>query len=181
MSKWYVVHVLSANEDKVKRSIEDLRHTEVLGSHVEEVLLPTEKVAEMKKGKQSVREKKIWPGYLLVRMEMSDEAWHMVKGVNGVIDFLGGQHPSPLTDAEVHKLLGDLEEKKDTVMQKHRFQIGDRVKISEGVFVNFIGSVVETNEERGRLSVMVSIFGRDTRVDDLEYWQVEEVEEEVES
>ncbi len=180
MSNWFVLHVLSTHEAKIKRAIEDLQKNDEHGKCIEEVLLPMEKVAEIKKGQQSVSEKKIWPGYILVRMEMTDDGWHLIKNVNGVIEFLGGQHPTPLTENEVMELLEALEEKKDTVTQKQRFSISDSVKITEGVFINFVGTVVETNEERGRLSVMVSIFGRDTRVDDLEYWQVEEFEGEIE-
>ncbi|MFN0065152.1 MAG: transcription termination/antitermination NusG family protein, partial [Chlamydiales bacterium] len=116
-----------------------------------------------------------WPGYVLIKMTMTDEAWQYVKGTSGVIDFLGGEKPTALSDQEVHEILSDLESKQGEVTQKHKFNVGDRVKINEGVFVNFIGTVVEVFHEKGRLSAMVSIFGRDTRVDDLEFWQVEEL------
>ena len=124
---------------------------------------------------KKVTEKRIWPGYLLVRMKMTDESWHFVKDTNGVIDFLGGQKPSPLTQIEVDEILRELEEKKEEITHKHKLNPGDKVKITEGVFVNFIGTILEVNHDKGRVSVMVSIFGRDTRVDDLEFTQIEEI------
>lgn len=141
---------------------------------LEEVLLPTENVLEVKKGEQKVSEKRIWPGYVLVKMELTDESWQYVKSTTGVIDFLGGEKPTALSEREVNEILQDLESKRGEVTQKHQFNVGDRVKITDGVFVNFIGTVVEVFHDKGRLSAMVSIFGRDTRVDDLEFWQVEE-------
>ncbi len=114
-------------------------------------------------------------GISSVKMEFTDESWEYVKNVPGVIDFLGGEKPAPLTDKEINKILQELEDSKKGVVQKHKVDVGDRVKITDGVFVNFIGTVTEVNHEKGRLSVMVSIFGRDTRVDDLEFWQVEQM------
>jgi transcriptional antiterminator NusG len=112
-------------------------------------------------------------------MELTDEWWCYVKNTTGVIDFLGGKVPTSLTESEVQEILRDLEDKKQKVTRKHKFDVGDRVKIVDGVFVNFIGTVTEVFHEKGRLSVLVSIFGRDTRVDDLEFIQVEEASEEV--
>ena len=114
----------------------------------------------------------MWPGYLLVKMNLDEEAWAYVKDTTGVIDFLGGENPTPLTEKEVADIMQELEERKKGIVQKHKVDVGDKVKITDGVFVNFIGTVTEVNHEKGRLSVMVSIFGRDTRVDDLEFWQV---------
>jgi transcriptional antiterminator NusG len=136
---------------------------------------------EVKKGEQKISEKRIWPGYVLIKMTLSDDSWQFVKNTPGVIDFLGGEKPTSLTDQEVNSILKELEEKKTGVTQKHKIEAGDRVKINDGVFVNFIGTVLEVFQDKGRLSVMVSIFGRDTRVDDLEFWQVEEVGPEAES
>nr|WP_269474209.1 transcription termination/antitermination NusG family protein [Candidatus Protochlamydia amoebophila] len=113
-------------------------------------------------------------------MNLSDESWQYVKNTNGVIDFLGGDKPTPLTDFEVGEILKDLEDKKRKITQKHKFEVGDRVKITDGVFVNFIGTVTEVFHDKGRLSVLVSIFGRDTRVDDLEFVQVEEISDDAE-
>ena len=113
-------------------------------------------------------------------MVLNDDIWSLIKNTNGVIDFLGGEKPLALTDKEVEEILQELEERKKGVVQKHKIEVGDKVKITDGVFVNFVGTVLEVNHEKGRLSVMVTIFGRDTRVDDLEFWQVEEVTSETE-
>lgn len=173
--KWYVVQVFTSQEKKVKKAIEEFKESSGMTGVIEDILLPTEKVMEVKQGEHKVSEKRIWPGYVLIKMTLTDESWQYVKGTTGVIDFLGGDKPTSLSDAEVEDILRDLEEKKQKVSQKHKFEVGDRVKINDGVFVNFIGKVSEVFHDKGRLSVMVSIFGRDTRVDDLEFWQVEEV------
>ncbi len=174
---WYVVQVLSSQEKKVKRTIEENCQTAGLEELVEEVLLPTENVSEVKKGERKVSEKRIWPGYLLIRMQLTDDTWSFVKETNGVINFLGGEKPCPLSDAEVETLLSDLASKKENITEKYHFQVGDAVKVTDGVFVNFTGVISEIFPDKGRVSVLVSIFGRETRVDDLEFWQVEEVTE----
>lgn len=174
-TKWYVVQVFTAQEKKVKKALEEYRESSGLGDLLEEILIPTENVMEVKKGEQKVTEKRIWPGYVLIKMALTDESWQYVKSTSGVIDFLGGEKPTSLTDKEVEEILSDLANKKSGVTQKHKFQTGDRVKINDGVFINFIGTVTDVFQDKGRLSVLVSIFGRDTRVDDLEFWQVEEV------
>lgn len=173
MFKWYVVQVLSSQEKKAKKALEDNRVLHGVSEFIESVVLPTENVSEVKHGQQRIVEKRLWPGYLLIRMELNDKSWMYVKNTSGVVDFLGGETPNELTDAEVDELLKDVESRKTKVSSKHKFEVGDRVKITDGVFVNFVGSVIEVFPERGRLSVLVSIFGRDTRVDDLEFWQVE--------
>lgn len=178
MQKWYVVQVFSSQEKKVKKALEDFREQKGLKDFIEEILLPTENVSEVKNGQQIVVEKRLWPGYLLVKMNFNDDTWEFVKNTPGVVDFLGGEKPTALTDREVQEILSDLEDKKQKVTQKHKFQVGDNVKITDGVFVNFTGTVSEVFHDKGRLSVVVSIFGRDTRVDDLEFSQVEEVMEE---
>jgi transcription termination/antitermination protein NusG len=180
MHKWYVVQVLSTHEKKVKKALEEQREMKGMADLIEEVMLPTENVSEVKKGQQRVVEKRLWPGYLLVKMTMNDDSWQYVKNTAGVIEFLGGDKPTALSDREVTEILKDLEDKKRKVTQKHKFEVGDRVKITDGVFVNFIGTVSEVFHDKGRLSVLVSIFGRDTRVDDLEFTQVEEISEEAE-
>jgi len=174
MHKWYVVQVISGQEKKAKRSIEDYRDVKGMTDLIDQVLIPTENVSEVKKGQQKVSEKRIWPGYLLVKMVLNEESWAYIKDAMCVLDFLGGETPTALSDHEVNEILRDLEEKKKGVVQKHKFEIGDKVKITDGVFVNFIGTVTEVFHDKGRLSVLVSIFGRDTRVDDLEFWQVEQ-------
>jgi len=175
MNKWYVLQVISGHEKKIKKMLEENLKSKGMEGLIEEILVPTEKVQEVKKGEQKITEKKLWPGYMLIKMNLTDESWSYVKGTTSVIDFLGGAAPSALSDKEVEEILKELEEKKEKVVQKHKFEVGDTVKITEGVFVNFIGTVTEINHEKGKLSVLVLIFGRDTRVDDLEFWQVEQV------
>lgn len=175
MFKWYVVQVFTAQEKKVKKALEDFKESAGMSDFIQEIVLPIENVMEVKKGEQRVVEKFIWPGYLLIKMHMTDESWLYVKNNPGVVEFLGGGTPQALSEEEVRNILKDIEEKKSGVVQKHKFDVGSRVKINDGVFVNFMGVVSEVFHDKGRLSVMVSIFGRETRVDDLEFWQVEEV------
>jgi transcription termination/antitermination protein NusG len=175
MHKWYVVHVLSSHEKKVKKALEEQREMKGMSPFLDKVILPIENVSEVKKGQQLVVEKKLWPGYLLVKMEFNEESWSYVKNTPGVIEFLGGDKPTSLSETEVEGILKDLEDKRQRVTQKHKFQVGDRVKIIDGVFVNFIGTITDVFHDKGRLSVLVSIFGRDTRVDDLEFFQVEAI------
>ena len=174
MYKWYVIQVISGQEKRVKKALEENREKKGMSELVQDILLPTENVAEVKAGQQKVSEKKLWPGYILVKMNLTDDAWMYVKDTNGVLDFLGGEKPTPLGQHEIDEILKDLEEKKKGVVPKHNIVPGDKVKITDGVFVNFIGTVSEVFHDKGRLSVMVSIFGRETRVDDLEFWQVEQ-------
>lgn len=181
MHNWYVLQVFSTHEKKVKKALEEQRELKGVDKFVEKVLLPIENVSEVKKGKQVVVEKRLWPGYLLVQMALNDDSWHYVKSTPGVIDFLGGDKPTALSDSEVQGILHDLENKKQTVTHKHKFNVGDRVKITDGVFVNFTGTVTNVFHEKGRVSVLVSIFGRETRVDDLEFTQIEEVAEDAET
>ena len=173
MHKWYVVQVISGLEKRVKKTIEENSEAKGMSELIESILVPTENVAEVKRGEQRISEKKLWPGYILVNMNLTDDSWMFVRNTNGVLGFLGGEHPTPLTQYEIDDILKDLEEKKKGVVQKHNIAAGDKVKIIDGVFINFIGTVTEVFHEKGRLSVMVSIFGRETRVDDLEFWQVE--------
>ncbi|KPK32738.1 MAG: antitermination protein NusG [Chlamydiae bacterium SM23_39] len=175
MHKWYVVQVISGKEKRVKKAIDDNKEDAGMKDLVEDIVVPSEMVSEVKMGEQKITEKRIWPGYILVKMVLNDESWDFIKKINGVVGFLGGKNPTPLSEKEISELMRYLEEKKEKVVHKHKVEIGDTVKIIDGVFVNFIGTVIEVNREKGRVSVMVSIFGRDTRVDDLEFWQVEEL------
>lgn len=174
-NKWYVVQVLSGQEKKVKKTMDENLSSSAIKDSIEQILVPTENVAEVKGGQQRISEKKLWPGYIFVKMQLSDDTWMFIKNCNGVIGFLGGEKPTPLTDREVEEILKDLMSKKGEIVQKHNIQVGDKVKIIDGVFVNFTGVVNEVFHDKGRLSVMVSIFGRETRVDDLEFWQVEQL------
>lgn len=178
--KWYVLQVYSAQEKKVKQALEDHKDFKEMDEFLEQVLLPIENVSEVKGGQQKVVEKRLWPGYLMIKMNLTDEAWLYVKKTAGVIDFLGGDKPTALSDREIEEILKDLQDKKQKVIQKHKFEVGDKVKIIDGVFVNFMGTVQEVFHDKGRLSVLVSIFGRETRVDDLEFVQVEEITDDAE-
>jgi len=180
MHKWYVVQVISGQEKKVKKAIEENRESKGMAELIDSVLVPVENIAEVKRGQQRVSEKKLWPGYILVKLNLTDDCWMYVRNTNGVLGFLGGEKPTPLAQVEVDEIMRDLEEKKKGVVQKHNITSGDKVKITDGVFVNFIGTVQEVFHDKGRLSVLVSIFGRETRVDDLEFWQVEQVSAESE-
>ena len=175
MHKWYVIQAVSGQEKKVKKALVDNRETKGMIELVEDVLVPSENVAEVKGGQQRVLEKRMWPGYVLIKMTLTDDSWMYVKNTNGVLNFLGGDPPTPLSEREVDEILNELAQKKDDVVHKHKINVGDKVKITDGVFVNFTGNVIELFHEKGRLSVMVSIFGRETRVDDLEFWQVEQI------
>lgn len=178
MHKWYVVQVLSGQEKRAKRNLDDLKEMGGVTDLIEEVIIPSENVAEVKDGEQRVTEKKIWPGYLLVKMVLNDDSWGYVKNTQGVLGFLGGERPQPLDEQEVQELLSDLQEKAVTITHKHQFEVGDHVKIIDGFFVNFAGQVTDVNLEKGRISVRVNIFGRDTKVDDLEFTQVEHLADE---
>ena len=140
-SKWYVVQAMSGHEKKVKRALEEGRENAGMTAAIEEIVVPTENVAEVKRGEQRVSEKRLWPGYVLVRMSLTDDAWQYIKNTNGVIGFLGGGKPTPLTDQEVGEILQEIQDKKEGVVQKHNIQVGDLVKIVDGVFVNFVGHV----------------------------------------
>lgn len=180
MHSWYVVQVFSSHEKKVKKALEEQVDLHSMRELIDQIVIPTENVSEMRRGQQHVVEKRLWPGYILIKMLMTEESWEYVKQTPGVVGFVGGNfpHTKHLSEQEVAAILADLESKKQTVTQKHKFEVGDRVKIVEGVFVNFIGTISHVFHDKGRLSVMVSIFGRDTRVDDLEFHQVEEVQDE---
>jgi transcriptional antiterminator NusG len=181
MHKWYVIQVLSTHENKVKKALEDQKMLKGMSDFIAEVIVPTENVSEVKNGQQKIVTKRIWPGYILVKLILTDDSWQYVKNIQGVIEFLGGETPTALTEDEVAQILSELEKKKKSVTQKHKFKIGDNVKVVEGVFVNFMGTVMEVFPEKGTVSVNVSIFGRETRVDDLEFSQIEEVTEGSES
>ena len=159
---------------KLRETIEENKSTQGVGEFIEEIIIPTENVSEVKKGQQKISEKKIWPGYILIKMILNDQAWTFINQTNDILGFLGGAEPTSLTETEVEAILVDLSEKKKGVVQKHKVEIGDTIKIIDGVFINFQGTILEVNHEKGRLSANVSIFGRDTRVDDLEFWQVEQ-------
>ncbi len=177
--QWFVLHTLTGQEAKVKDSIERRRDPEGLRDEIEEVLIPTEKVSEVKKGVKTTTTRKFFPGYVLVRMSLYDEhrrlsekVWYFIRETPGVIGFIGGEKPAPLRPEEVEVLLYQVEEKKEKVKPKVVYAVGETVKINDGPFMNFTGVVEEVDASRGRLKVSVAIFGRSAPVE-LEFWQVE--------
>ncbi len=170
---WYVIHVYSGFEKKVADSIREQADQSAMGELFEEVLVPVEEVVEMRRGAKVAAERKFFPGYVLVKMEMSDETWHLVKNTPKVTGFLGsGSHPSPVPQAEVDRILQQVQEGIERPKPSVTFEIGEQVRVSDGPFTSFSGFVEEVDEERARLKVAVSIFGRATPVE-LEYSQVE--------
>lgn len=170
---WYVIHTQTGQELKVKGVIDSKIELGVLHEEVCEVLVPTERVAEIRGGKKQISERKFFPGYLLVRMRMTDESWHLVRTTPGVTGFIGaGRRPIPLSEDEVGEILRQTQERKDKPTPRVTFQKGEGVRVTEGPFTNFSGAVEEVNLNRGKVKVMVSIFGRQTPVE-LEFWQIE--------
>lgn len=170
--KWYVVHTLSGQEQKVKEQLDRRVGMEAMQDRVASVLVPIENVAEVRGGKKKITKRKFFPGYILVEMEMNEETWYLVKTTPGVIGFVGAGTPVPLQDVEVENILRQIEEKKEKVKPKVSFEKGEVVKVNDGPFVNFSGTIETLDPDRGKLKVMVTIFGRATPVE-LEYWQVE--------
>jgi len=169
---WYVVHTLSGQEEKVKKSLEYKIKMEEMGEKIIQVLIPTENVSEVKDGKKRITERKFFPGYILVEMEMDDDVWYFIKNINGIIGFVGGGKPVPLIDEEVENIKLQIEDRKRSIKPKIAFEKGEVVKIKEGPFVNFSGMIEEIEPDRGKLRVMITIFGRATPLE-LEYSQVE--------
>ncbi|MDP2167862.1 MAG: transcription termination/antitermination protein NusG [Thermodesulfovibrionales bacterium] len=171
--KWYVVHTYSGFETKVKQSIEKQIEKKGLGDRITQVLVPTEKVIDLKKGKRKETEKKFFPGYILVEMELDDETWHLVRNIPKVSGFVGGTSPVPIPAEEVEMVLQQIE-KGPSMQVKTQFGRGDEVRIIDGPFSNFTGHVEEVDADHARLRVLVSIFGRPTPVE-LNFFQVEKV------
>jgi transcriptional antiterminator NusG len=169
--RWYVVHTYSGRENKVKDTIERMIRNSEMQDQFGKVLVATEEVAEMKKGKKKVSQRKLFPSYILIEMEMSDEAWGMIENVPGVTHFVGeGKKPFPIPKKEVDRILGRMV-KKEGVVPEVPYTIGEHVKVVDGPFTDFSGIVDEINPERGKLKVLVSIFGRETPVE-LDFLQV---------
>ena len=173
--RWYVIHTLTGQEDKVRTTLQKSVEAGQFGGSIGQVLVPMEKVSEVKGGKKKISERRVFPGYVLVQMSLSDETWYMIKSTPGVAGFVGsGVRPIPLRDEEVTQILTSAQEKMEKPIPKVIFEKGEGVRITEGPFNNFNGTVEEINPEKGKLKVMVTIFGRSTPVE-LEYWQVEKV------
>ncbi len=173
--RWYVVHVYSGFENKVAETIKEQAEKKKLADKIEEVLVPVEEVVEVKKGEKIATQRKFFPGYILVKMEMTDAAWHLVRDTPKVSGFLGGKEgPSPVRQAEVDRIIKQVKEGVDRPKPTISFEIGESVRVCDGPFTSFTGLVEEVDEEKTRLKVSVSIFGRATPVE-LEYTQVEKV------
>ena len=175
MKKWYIIHTLSGVEDKVKANLVAKITSRSLQELIDDIIVPTEQVSEVRKGKRKVLERKFFPGYLLIHMEMNDQTWLFVKKTPGVTSFIGAKRePSSISDEEVGCITRKAEETQEKPLPKVAFEKGESVRIIEGAFVNFNGEVEEVNSSKGKLKVSVSIFGRSTPVE-LEFWQVEKI------
>jgi transcriptional antiterminator NusG len=173
--RWYVVHVYSGFERKVAQSIREQAHQKGLADMIAEVLVPTEEVVELRRGAKVNAERKFLPGYVLIKMEMNDETWHLVKNTPKVTGFLGAKgKPAPIPESEINHVQTQVKEGIERPKPAIIFEVGEQVRVSDGPFTSFNGMVEEVDEEKGRLKVAVSIFGRATPVE-LEYSQVEKV------
>jgi len=173
--RWYVVHVYSGFEKKIATHIKEQAAQKGLSDQFEEVLVPSEDVTEVRRGRKVNAERKFFPGYVLVKMELTDDAWHLVKDTPKVTGFLGTRNrPSPITEAEAERMLKQAEEGVERPRSAFTFEIGEQIRVADGPFTSFNGVIEEVDEERSRLKVSVSIFGRSTPVE-LDYTQVEKL------
>ena len=173
--RWYVVHVYSGFEKKIASSIMEQAAQKGLADHIEQVLVPSEEVLEVRRGQKISSERKFFPGYVLVKMELTDDAWHLVKDTPKVTGFLGTKlRPTPISEAEAERIMKQAQEGVEHPRQSVTFQIGEQVRVADGPFTSFNGTVEEVDEDKGRVKVSVSIFGRSTPVE-LEYGHVEKL------
>jgi transcriptional antiterminator NusG len=172
---WYVIHTQTGYEDRVKTLLDSKVAAGLAKDAIAQILVPTEQVSEVKAGKKRISQRKFFPGYLLVEMELTDETWYMIKSIPGVTGFVGaGARPLPLREDEINMILKQAKEAKEKPTPKVMFEKGENVRVTDGPFTNFNGQIDETNLTKGKIKVMISIFGRATPVE-LETWQVEKV------
>lgn len=172
---WYVIHTQTGYEDRVKTALESKVKAELTKGAISQILVPIEQVSEVKGGKKRISQRKFFPGYILVEMELTDESWYLIKSIPGVTGFVGaGSRPLPLKEEEIENILKQAKEAKEKPTPKVIFEKGESVRVNEGPFINFNGAVDEVNLAKGKVKVMISIFGRATPVE-LETWQVEKM------
>lgn len=173
--RWYVLHVYSGFEKKIARQIQEQAEQKGLADHIGDILVPAEEVTEVRRAQKVNTERKFFPGYILVNMDMTDDTWHLVKDIPRVTGFLGSRNrPSPISNAEAERIMQQQVDGTDHRRPAVLFDVGEQVRVSDGPFTSFQGVIEEVDEEKGRLKVSVSIFGRSTPVD-LEYVQVEKL------
>jgi len=173
--RWYVLHVYSGFEKKIATQIKEQAELKGLAETIGEVVVPVEEVTEVRRAQKVNTERKFFPGYVLIHMDLTDETWHLVKDVPKVTGFLGNKNkPSPISDSEAERIMKQAQEGTEHRRPAIIFEIGEQVRVADGPFTSFMGVIEEVDEDKGRLKVSVSIFGRSTPVD-LEYGQVEKV------
>lgn len=172
---WYVLHTQTGAEDRAKAGIERRMQQTALKTYVEEVVVPTEQVSEVRGGKKRITTRRFFPGYILIKMDMNKESWYLIKTTPGVTSFIGpGRQPQRLSESEVNNILKRTVETESKPSPKVSFELSEPVRITQGPFGNFNGTVTEVYPDRGKLKVSVPVFGRATLVE-LEYWQVEKI------